>query len=64
VQGVTSAAALMLLIFTLALIIVAQGRGPSARCQKNIIAAFQENRRNEASQLVYLYEQPYSAGFY
>jgi hypothetical protein len=54
----------MLLVFTLALTIVSLGYGVSVRSQKELVTAFQESRRDKNSQLVYLFERPYSAQFY
>lgn len=58
------AASVMLLMSTLAFVFVALGHGPATRSQKQLISAFQEDRLDEASRLVYIFKRPFSAEFY
>ena len=58
-----TAAAMNLLLF-LALILITMKLVPTVKCQKELFLTYQRSREQDKGQLIYLYNQPYSARFY
>lgn len=57
-------AAAMITVSIMAVIVVSFGDGVSEKSQKDLVAVFEQNRKNASSQLIYLFSRPLSAGFY
>jgi 4-amino-4-deoxy-L-arabinose transferase-like glycosyltransferase len=56
--------AAMLVVFIITIVLVSLGYGVSEKSQKNLVTAFEQNRKDKTSQLVYLFKRPLSARFY
>ncbi|BBO91707.1 ArnT family glycosyltransferase [Desulfosarcina ovata] len=57
-------ALVMLLLFSIGLVGIVMGYGPSANSQSAIVAAYRNMSGNGNGPLVYLFKRPYSADFY